>query len=77
MGLVIYPEYITIHPKRVKKFRDAVRSLTSRNHGKKVAQLVADLNRFHRGWIRYFRLANCKTILHDGLGWIRIRLRMK
>jgi RNA-directed DNA polymerase len=77
LGFVIYPEYITIHPKRVKKFRDAVRRLTSRNHGKNVEQLVVELNRFLRGWVQYFRLANCKAFLRDMMGWIRRRLRMK
>mgnify|MGYP000917352916 FL=1 len=77
LGFVIYPEYITIHPKRVKKFRDAVRRLTPRNHGKNVEQLVVELNRFLRGWVQYFRLANCKAFLRDMMGWIRRRLRMK
>ena len=77
LGFVIYPKCITIHPKRVKKFKDAVRRLTPRNHGKNVEQLVADLNRFLRGWIQYFRLANCKTFLQEVMGWIRRRLRMK
>jgi RNA-directed DNA polymerase len=77
LGFVIYPEYITIHPKRVKKFRDAVRRLTTRNHGKNVEQLVVELNRFLRGWVQYFRLANCKAFLRDMMGWIRRRLRMK
>jgi RNA-directed DNA polymerase len=77
LGFVIYPEYITIHPKRVKKFRDAVRRLTPRNHGKNVEQLVVELNRFLRGWVQYFRLANCRAFLRDMMGWIRRRLRMK
>ena len=64
LGFVIYPTCITIHPKRVKKFKDAVGRLAPRDHGKNVGQLVAGLNRFLRGWIHYFLLANCKSFLH-------------
>ena len=72
-----YPEYNTIQPKRVKKFRDAVRRLTPRNHGMYVEQLVLESNRFLRGWVQYFRLVNCKSFLRDMMGWLRRRLRMK
>ena len=75
LGFVIYPEYITIHPKRDKKFREAVRRLTPRNHEKNVDQLVVALNRFLRGWVQYFRLANCKAILRDLLRWLGRCLR--
>ena len=34
LGFVFYPEYITIHPKRVKKFRDAVRRLKPATTGR-------------------------------------------
>jgi len=77
LGFVIYPKYISIHPKRIKRFKDAVRRLTPRNHGKNMEQQIAELNRFLRGWIQYFRLANCKGFLSEAMGWIRRRLRMK
>ena len=77
MGFVIYPKCITVLPKRVKKFKDAVRRLTPSNHGKKVEQLDVALHRFLRGWVQSFRLANCKAYLRDMMGWIRRRLRMK
>ncbi|HPQ02520.1 MAG TPA: group II intron maturase-specific domain-containing protein, partial [Bacillota bacterium] len=66
-----------IHPKKLAKFKDAVRKLTPRNHGMSVEQMVKRLNRFLRGWINYFRIANCKTIVASLMGWIRRRLRMK
>lgn len=77
LGFVIYPSYIGIDPKRIKRFKDKVRRLTPRNHGKNVQRQIAELNRFLRGWIQYFRLANCKGFLRDVMGWIRRRLRMK
>ncbi|MGI6540749.1 MAG: group II intron reverse transcriptase/maturase [Bacillota bacterium] len=62
LGFVIYP-------KKLAKFKDAVRKLTPRNHGMSVEQMVKRLNRF--------LIANCKTIVASLMGWIRRRLRMK
>ncbi|MGI6544569.1 MAG: group II intron maturase-specific domain-containing protein [Limnochordia bacterium] len=42
-----------------------------------VRQQIVALNRFLRGWINYFRIANCKTLLQKLMSWIRRRLRMK
>ena len=77
LGFVIYSKYVAIHPKRIKRFKKRVRELTPRNHGKNVEQQVAELNRFLRGWINYFRIASCKSHLSVLMGWIRRRLRMK
>ncbi|MDI9413665.1 MAG: group II intron reverse transcriptase/maturase [Bacillota bacterium] len=77
LGFVIYPKHIGVDTNRVKKFKDKIRKLTPRNHGKNVEQQIAELNRFLRGWINYFRLANIKRFLEDTMGWIRRRLRMK
>jgi RNA-directed DNA polymerase len=77
LGFVIYAKYVSIHPKRIKRFKDRVRQLTPRNHGRNVEGHIALLNRFLRGWISYFRIANCKKLLQDLMGWIRRRLRMK
>jgi RNA-directed DNA polymerase len=77
LGFVIYAKCVSIHPKRIKRFKDRVRQLTPRNHGMNVEEQIALLNRFLRGWIHYFRIANCKKLLQDMMGWIRRRLRMK
>ena len=39
--------------------------------------MIARLNPALRGWINYFRIANCKGALRDLMAWIRRRLRMK
>jgi RNA-directed DNA polymerase len=77
LGFVIYRKHVAIHPKRLERFKNRIRELTPRNHGKNVKQQVAELNRFMRGWISYFQIANCKGHLADLMGWIRRRLRMK
>ena len=81
LGFVICPKHISIHPKRVKRFKDRVRQKSHRNSGLPVEQMVLRLNPFLRGWISCFRLANCKTLVEDLMGWIRAQrapdLRMK
>ncbi|MFZ5436792.1 MAG: group II intron maturase-specific domain-containing protein, partial [Bacillota bacterium] len=54
-----------------------IRELTPRNHGMNVEEMVKRLKPILRGWINYFRIANCKGVLHKLMGWIRRRLRMK
>ncbi|NLN19368.1 MAG: group II intron reverse transcriptase/maturase, partial [Firmicutes bacterium] len=46
-------------------------------HGKNVESQIQALNRVLRGWINYFRIANCKSWLQAMMQWIRRRLRMK
>jgi RNA-directed DNA polymerase len=77
LGFVIHTKFVSIHPKRIKRIKDKVRELTPRNHGKNVHQQIVELNRFLRGWINYFRIANCKMLVRELMGWIRRRLSMK
>lgn len=77
LGFIIRPTSVSIHPKRIKRFKKRVRELTPRNHGKNVESQIQALNRFLRGWINYFRIANCKSRLQAMMQWIRRRLRMK
>jgi RNA-directed DNA polymerase len=77
LGFVIWPKVVTIDPKKIKKFKDRIRELTPRNHGKNIKQMVKELNPLLRGWANYFRAANCKKLLADIMKWIRRRLRMK
>ncbi|MDR9757467.1 MAG: reverse transcriptase domain-containing protein [Thermoanaerobacterales bacterium] len=42
LGFVIWPKVVTIHPKKIKKFKDRIRELTPRNHGKNIKQIIKD-----------------------------------
>ena len=77
LGFIIKRNYISIHPKRIKKFKDKIRDLTPRNSGTNVETLVKELNPVLRGWCNYFKIANCKVLFGNIAGWIRRRLRMK
>jgi len=74
---VIYPKHVAIQPKKIEAFKDKIRALMPRNHGMNVEEMVKRLNPVLRGWINYFRLANCKTLIGELMGWLRRRLRMK
>ncbi|HCF89286.1 MAG TPA: hypothetical protein DER58_09030 [Firmicutes bacterium] len=42
-----------------------------------VEEMVKRLKPIMRGWINYFRIANCKGVLRELMEWMRRRLRMK
>lgn len=77
LGFEIHEEYVKIEDKRVKAFKDKIRSLTPRNSGINVETMIKRLNPILRGWSNYFRVANCKGVFQSLLSWIRRRLRMK
>lgn len=76
LGFVIKEKWIGVNPKRIKRFKDKVRSKTKRNTGRKLEDIIKDLNPVIRGWINYYRIANIKKLVEKLMGWIRRRLRM-
>lgn len=77
LGFIIKKNYISIQPKRIEKFKEKIRKLTTRNSGKNIEIMVRNLNAVLRGWSNYFRIANCKTLFQSLASWIRRRIRMK
>lgn len=77
LGFVIRSKTVSIHPKKIKSFKDRVRQLTPRNHGINLEEMIKRLNPVLRGWANYFRIANCKVLFAQLMKWIRRRLRMK
>jgi group II intron reverse transcriptase/maturase len=59
----------------IDRMKSRVRALTARRRGISVRRMVEELNRFLRGWIGYFRLAETPSRFEDLDGWIRRRLR--
>ena len=76
LGFVIYEKWLGINPKRIKRFKDKIRRKTVRGTGRKIEDIIKDLNPVLRGWINYYRVANIKSFIRDLMGWIRRRLRM-
>ena len=77
LGFIIRNKTVSIHPENIKKFKDRIRELTPRNHGKNLTAIIEELNPVIRGWANHFRIANCKGIFKELMEWIRRRLRMK
>ena len=77
LGFVIRPKYVSIHPKKVRSFKERIKQLTPRNHGMNLKRMIKRLNPLLRGWANYFRVANCKMLFGELMEWIRRRLRMK
>jgi len=76
LGFMIFPKYVAVHPKRIKRFKDKIRNITKRNGGISLRKVIIDLNRYLRGWMNYYRAANIKSLCNEMMGWIRRRLRM-
>lgn len=58
-----------------KRFREAVKEITSRRRGISLEQLVRELNLKLRGWLNYFCYAQMTKRLSKLAGWLRHRLR--
>ncbi len=76
LGFIIYEKWLIVNPKRVQRFKDKVREKTKRGTGRKLEEIIKDLNPVLRGWMNYYRVANIKSLTKELMGWIRRRLRM-
>ena len=66
---------IRIHSKSYTKFKARIRELTRRKRGRSLAQVIAEINAFTRGWWNYFGIAETYSQLPALQGWIFRRLR--
>lgn len=62
-------------PATVRRLKQRVRALTRRTRGVSLAQMVAELNRYLRGWRGYFGYCETPSVLEHLDSWIRRRLR--
>ncbi len=66
---------LIIAKESISRLRDKIRQLTKRNRGKKLEEIVRQVNQQLRGWIGYFRYTEYESQLRALDGWIRRRLR--
>lgn len=66
---------IRIDPKARERVKDRLRRLTSRSRGISMEQRIASINRFSRGWMAYFQLADTPSVFEALDEWTRRRLR--
>lgn len=66
---------LIIAKKSIERFKEKVRTITKRNRGISLEQLISELTPIMRGWLTYFRNARCKRMLLNLDAWIRRKLR--
>jgi RNA-directed DNA polymerase len=66
---------IGIHQKSIKRFKEKIRTLTARERGRSIGQIISEINGYVRGWWAYFRIGGSKTIINEINDWILRRLR--
>jgi group II intron reverse transcriptase/maturase len=54
---------IRIFSGSIERFKDKVRTITGRNRGKSIFQVIKELNDFLRGWWNYYRITETHTFL--------------
>lgn len=64
-----------IAPKSVLRCKDRIREITSRTRGRKLDDVIQELNLYLNGWRGYFAFCETTRVLEELDGWIRRRLR--
>ena len=75
LGVEIGSRYTRIQPKKLKGFKQKIKTMTKRNGGWNLAEIIKRLNPVIRGFVNYFSIANCKSQFSHLASWIRRRLR--
>jgi group II intron reverse transcriptase/maturase len=66
---------ITVAPNALKRAKDRIRQLTTRNWGVSMERRITEINRFTVGWTGYFHLADTFLPFETLDKWLRRRLR--
>jgi RNA-directed DNA polymerase len=64
-----------ISPTALKRVKDKIRKITTRNRGSNLEQIGTELARYLRGWISYYSYCETPTVLQDLEEWMRHKLR--
>ena len=64
-----------ISPAAYRRAKARLRAITSRRRGVPLSQVIAEVNAFTTGWVRYFQHAHAQTTLQALDQWLRRRLR--
>lgn len=67
---------VRISKESLKKFKNKIRDKTSRSKPISMEKRIKNINRYTKGWIEYFKLADIKSHMKRLSGWIRRRLSM-
>jgi len=75
LGVEIFRTYTKIQAKKIARIKTKLKAITRRNTPVNLAKVIRDLNPVLRGFVNYFKVANCKTELRKLMSWLRRRLR--
>ena len=64
-----------ISKKSKERAKKRIKELTRRNRGRNLEKTIEELNKFLRGWLVYYRLANGKNWCSETEQWLRRKLR--
>jgi len=62
---------IRIHPKSIEKIKEVVRKESRKTKAIKLEERLRRLKEIIRGWVNYFRIADCKSHLQRLDEWLR------
>lgn len=68
--------YIRVHASALRKAKQKLKELSSRNQGRNIRHVMANIKRYMQGWLAYYGIGHIKSILKQWDGWLRRRLRM-
>lgn len=68
--------FIRVHPTALRKCKQKLKTLTRRNRGRNVRQVMDEVKTYIRGWLGYFYIAKMKRTLEAWNMWLRRRIRM-
>ena len=66
---------MTVAPKALKRAKERIRQLTTRNWGVSMERRIKEINRFTVGWTAYFAFADTILPFEKLDKWLRRRLR--
>jgi RNA-directed DNA polymerase len=66
---------LRVSPAAVMRLKTKLRSVLARGRGRRLADVVLELNLATRGWVVYFRRAEVKASFEDVDKWLRRKLR--
>ncbi|MDC0660964.1 group II intron maturase-specific domain-containing protein [Marinobacter sp. SS21] len=72
---MIGPRYTRIQAKKLQRLKARLKVQTRRNTGANLAEVIRQLNPVLRGFLTYFRIANCARPMKGLMSWLRRRLR--
>ena len=72
---ILWDGRLTLSAKSESRLKDRVKTITRRNKGISIRQMISELRNYLQGWLQYFRHATMKGKMEKLDGWIKRKLR--